>query len=137
MMAIFANLVENIMEVFMDDFSVFGSSFNHCLLNLNMVLERCKAKNLALNWEKCHYMVHEGIVLRHHVSKEGLEVDKAKISTIENLAPPMNVKGVRSFLRHAEFYRRFIKDVSKIVRQSLQKNSKIETTKSGYKVVAR
>ena len=63
MMAIFADLVENIMEVFMDDFSVFDSSFDHCLHNLSMVLEICKAENLVPNWEKCHFMVCEGIVL--------------------------------------------------------------------------
>ena len=82
MMAIFANLVENIMEVFMDDFLVFDNSFDHCLHNLSMVLERCKVENLVLNWEKCHFMVCEGIVLEHRVSKEGLEVDKENISTI-------------------------------------------------------
>ena len=115
-MTIFADLVENIMELFMDDFLVFNSSFDHCLHNLSTVLERCKAENLVLNWKKCHFMVCEGIVLGHHVSKEGLEVDKAKISTIENLSPPINVKGVRIFLGHMGFYRRFIKDFSKIVR---------------------
>ena len=66
-------------------------------------LERCKAKNLVLNWEKCHFMVCEGIVLGNCVLKEGLEVVKAKISTIEKLTPPMNVKGVRGFL--VGFYR--------------------------------
>ena len=63
MMAIFAFLVENIMEVFRDDFSVFGSSFDHYLYNLSIVLQRCKEKNFILNWEKCHFMVCEGIVL--------------------------------------------------------------------------
>ena len=93
-MAIFSDMVEEVMDVFL----VFGTSFAHCLHNLNIVLERCQAKNLVLNWEKCHFMVHEGIVLGHRVSKEGLEVYKAKILAIENLVPPMNVKGVRSFL---------------------------------------
>ena len=88
------------MEVFMDDFSVFGSSFDDCLHNLSTVLERCKAENLVLDWEKCHFMVCEGIVIGHSVSKEGLEVGMEKNSTIENLEPPMNVKGVRSFLGH-------------------------------------
>ena len=82
MLTIFTDLDEDVMENFMDEFSVFETSFSHCLHNLNIVLERCQAKNLVLNWEKCHFMVHEGIVLDHRVSKEGLEVDKEKISAI-------------------------------------------------------
>ena len=104
----------------MDDFSVFTISFSHCLHNFNIVLQRCQAKNLVLNWEKCHFMVHEGNVLGHRVSKEGLEVDKAKILAIENLSPLMNVKGARSLLCHLGFYRRFIRDFSKISRPLCQ-----------------
>ncbi|XP_075479386.1 uncharacterized protein LOC142520268 [Primulina tabacum] len=114
MMAIFADMVEDIMEVFMDDFSVFGSSFDQCLHNISLVLQRCQEKNLVLNWEKCHFMVQEGIVLGHKVSSKGLEVDRAKVVAIEKIPPPKNIKGIRSFLGHAGFYRRFIKDFSKI-----------------------
>ncbi|GKC57707.1 reverse transcriptase, partial [Tanacetum coccineum] len=78
-MAIFHELIEDGMEVFMDDFSVFGSSFDHCLKNLEKMLKRCEETNLVLNWEKCHFMVKEGIVLGHKVSGSRIEVDRAKI----------------------------------------------------------
>lgn len=113
MTAIFFDFIENIMEVFMDDFSVYGANFDDCLSNLSKILQRCEEVNLVLNWEKCHFMVQEGIVLGHLISGRGIEVDRAKIEVIEKLPPPVNVKGVRSFLRHAGFYRRFIKDFSK------------------------
>ena len=105
MMAIFADFIDNIMEVFMDDFSVCGESFEDCLMNLEKVLERCVKVNLVLNWEKCHFMVKQGIVLGHVVSEKGIEVDKAKIEVIENLQPPKTVREIRSFLGHAGFYR--------------------------------
>jgi hypothetical protein len=116
MMSIFSNMVEKFIEVFMDDFSVFGSNFEECLHHLKNVLKRCEECNLVLNWEKCHFMVQQGIVLDHYISNKGIEVDKANIDIISKLPPPMTTKGVRSFLRHAGFYKRFIKDFSKISR---------------------
>ncbi|CAL8990173.1 unnamed protein product [Prunus brigantina] len=94
MMSIFSDMVERFIEVFMDDFSVFGSSFDSCLSNLALVLQCCEETNLVLNWEKCHFMVREGIVIGHKISAKGIEVDKAKIDTIANLPPPTSVKGV-------------------------------------------
>ena len=111
-MSIFSDVIEEIMEVFMDDFLVYGTTFDHCLENLDKVLQRCQEKDLILNWKKCHFMVHEGIVLGHLVSERAIEVDKAKIEVIERLPPPINVKGIRSFLGHAGFYRRFIANFS-------------------------
>ncbi|GJS74426.1 reverse transcriptase domain-containing protein [Tanacetum coccineum] len=126
MMAIFHDMIEKIMEVFMDDFWVFGNSFFTCLTNLEKMLKRCEDTNLALNWEKSHFMVKEGIILGHKISKKGIEVDKAKIDVIAKLPHPTTVKSIRSFLEHAGFYRRFIKDFSKISRPMthlLEKNT--------------
>ena len=116
MMSIFFDMIEEMMEVFMDDFSVYGKTFDDCLENLDKVFQRCEEKHLVLNREKCHFMVREGIVLGHLVSEQGIEVDRAKIEVIEQLPPPVNIRGIHSFLGHAGFYRRFIKDFSSIAR---------------------
>ncbi|GJV25053.1 reverse transcriptase domain-containing protein [Tanacetum coccineum] len=105
MMAIFHDMIEETMEVFMDDFSVFGDSFSSCLSHLDKMLKRCEDTNLVLNWEKCHFMVKEGIVLGHKISKSGIEVDKAKVDVIAKLPHLTSVKGIQSFLGHAGFYR--------------------------------
>ena len=110
MMSMFTDLVEEAMEIFMDDFSVYESSFENCLENLETVLHRCKDKNFALNWGKCHFMVIEDIILGHEISAVGLEVDQEKVAIIKTLLPPTTIKGIRSFLGHYGFYRRFIKD---------------------------
>jgi hypothetical protein len=113
-MAIFSDLIEKVMRVFMDDFSVYGKTFEDCSANLDKVLRRCQEADLVLNWEKCYFMVREGIVLGHKISEKGIEVDKVKIEVIEQLPLPTNVKGIHGFLGHAGFYQRFIQNFSQI-----------------------
>nr|GEX01701.1 reverse transcriptase domain-containing protein [Tanacetum cinerariifolium] len=97
MLAIFHDMVEKTMDVFMDDFSVFGNSFENYLSRLDKMLQRYEDTNLCLNWEKSHFMVKEGIVLGHKISKNGIEVDKAKIDVITKLPRPTTVKDFANY----------------------------------------
>nr|GEX34311.1 DNA-directed DNA polymerase [Tanacetum cinerariifolium] len=92
MMAIFHDMIEKTMEFFMDDFLIFGDSFSSCISHLDTMLQRCKDTNLVLNWEKCHFMVIEGIVLGHKISKNRLEVDRSKVDVIAKLPYPTIAK---------------------------------------------
>ena len=113
----------------MDDFSVYGDLFSLCLDSLSRVLDRCVSTNLVLNFEKCHFMVKQGIVLGHVVSNTGISVDPAKVDVISSLPYPSSLRKVRSFLGHAGFYRRFIKDFSMValpLSRLLQKDIEFE-----------
>ena len=92
-MSIFSDMVEDTIEVFMNDFFVVGESFKWCLSHLFEFLKRCEDCSLVLNWEKCHFMVKEGIVLGHHIIEKGIEVDRAKVEVIERL-PPLSLSKV-------------------------------------------
>ncbi|GJU64715.1 reverse transcriptase domain-containing protein [Tanacetum coccineum] len=122
MIPIFQDMLETSMEVFMDNFSVFGDSFDSCLTNLEQMLIRFKQAHLFLNREKCHFMVTEGIVLGHKVSSKGLEVDKSKINVIAKLPLPTNVKAVRKLLEEEindEFPDEFLMSISTDEKESL------------------
>ena len=109
MMSMILDSVEEVMEIFMDDFSVYGFSFERCLKILETVLQRCQKKKSSFELGKMSFMVAEGIVLGHKISAVGLEVDHVKVSIIKTLLPPTTIKGIRSFLGHVGFYRRFIR----------------------------
>ena len=129
MLSILSDMVEHIMEVYIDDITVYGERFDECLIHLETVLHISIEKNLVLNWEKFHFMVNQGIVLGYIISKRGIEVDKANVELISKLPSPTNVKTVRQLLGHAVFYRRFIQDFSKIAKllyKLLGKDAKFE-----------
>ena len=112
--SIFFDFLKDCMEVFTDDFIVYGSSFDACLASLARVLNRCIETNLVLNFEKCHFIVKQGIILGHVVSSKGIEVDHTKVEVISCIFYLASVREVRSFLDYAGFYKRFIRYFSKI-----------------------
>ena len=116
MNALFSDFIGEFLEILIDDFFVFGVSFDNCVTNLEQVLKICVQNNLVLSWEKSHFMVQDGIVLGHIIIKEGIKVDQAKVEVIKNLPLPQTQKQLRGFLGHSGFYRRFIKDFGKIAK---------------------
>jgi hypothetical protein len=115
LLGIFVDLIHDYVELYMDEFTVYGNTYHEALDNLNKVLIRCQEINLSLSHEKCKMLLTEGVVLGHHVSSEGIIVDPAKIKVIVKLLCLKTQKEVRIFLGHARYYRRFIENFTKIV----------------------
>ena len=109
MILILSDLVEQCLEILMDDFSIYGDSFEDHLTNLGKVLRRCRDKHLTLNWEKYHFTVKKGIVLGYIISSEGIHIAKVKVVNCKPL-PPHLCKGHKIFSWTCWLYWRFIKD---------------------------
>eukprot|EP00253_Pinus_taeda_P008569 PITA_08569 len=107
-------MLNDSLEIFMDDFTPYGATFEDALQNLEKVLKRCIESHLALSTEKCHMMMNEGIVLGHFISFLGIQVDPSKVQVIQTLPIPKTQTDVRIFLGYAGYYRRFINFFSKI-----------------------
>jgi hypothetical protein len=114
-MIIFSDLISEGLEVYMDDFTLYGNDFDQALNNLEKVLERCITTRLCLSHEKCHMMMTEGVVLGHYIFADGIRVDPAKIEVILNLPTPHTQTEVRSFLGASRYYHKFMPNFSKNV----------------------
>ncbi|RVW58248.1 Retrovirus-related Pol polyprotein from transposon 17.6 [Vitis vinifera] len=115
MLSIFSDMVERIMEVFMDDITIYGSTFDECLVNLEAVLNRCIEKDLVLNWEKCHFMVHKGLSLGTSSPSKALKLTKQRLNSLLS-CHPNKCQRSKAIPWPCGFYRRFIKDFSKLAR---------------------
>jgi hypothetical protein len=113
-LGIFADLIHDCVEVYMDDFTVYGNTYQEALDNLEKVLIRCQEMNVSLSHEKCKILLTLGVVLGNHVSSEGIKVNPTKIEVIFRLPPPKIQKEVRIFLGHAKYYLWFIENFTKI-----------------------
>ncbi|GJW71827.1 reverse transcriptase domain-containing protein [Tanacetum coccineum] len=136
MMAIFHDMIEETMEVFMDDFLVLRDSFSLCLSHLDKMFKRCEDTNLVLNWEKCHFMVKEGIVLGHKISKFRIEVDKAKVNVIAKLPHPTSVKGIRKCVESFNILKKKLTEASILVAPDWDLSFEIMCDASDYAVGA-
>jgi len=113
-MSIFAELVHDVVEIYMDDFTPYGCDFQESLSNLGKVMHKCIEMNLSLSLEKCKFLMIAGTMLGHSISQQGLQVDPKKIAIIQRVPPRQNQRDVRSFLGLFGYYRRFIKDFNKL-----------------------
>eukprot|EP00253_Pinus_taeda_P015001 PITA_15001 len=113
-LGIFSDLIHDCVEVYMDDFIVYGNTFEEALENLEKVLKRCKETNPSFSHAKCFMMFTKGIVLGHHILGDGIKADKSKVEVISKLPIPNCQKDVRSFLGFRGYYRRFIENFTKI-----------------------
>ena len=113
-MSIFSELVRDVVEIYMDDFTPYGSDFQEALSNLRKVLDKRIEMNLSLSPEKYEFFMTEETMLGHAISQQGLQVDPNKTSIIQRVPPPQNVRDVRSFLGLDRYFRRFIKDFNKL-----------------------
>jgi len=113
-LGIFSDLIHDCVKIYMDDFTLYESTFEEALKNLEKVLKIFKEENLSLSHEKCFTMIIEGISLGHHILGDGIKVDKSKVEVISQLSIPSCQKDVRSFLGFIGYYRRFIENFTKL-----------------------
>jgi hypothetical protein len=114
MLSIFSELIHDKVEIYMDYFTPYGNSFDKAFDNLDKGIQICREMNLSLSNEKCNMMTNEGILLGHHLSSKWIEVEKNKVKIITLLPTPLKPKYIRIFLGHVGYYRRFIKEFSKV-----------------------
>ena len=112
-LGIFSNLIHDCVEVYMDEFIVYGNNFEEALQNLEKKLKRYQEYSLTLSHEKCKMLLTEGIFLGHHIYATWIRVDSSKVGVITQLSIPRSQKDVRSVLGHVDYYRQFIENFIK------------------------
>ena len=110
---VFKEFIYKFVEVYFDDWTVFGLLKNH-VEALRMMLAKCRQHQISLNLKKCIFCVPFGVLLGHIVCRKRLMVDPTKISIIVNLPPPNSVKQLHTTLGHTSYYRKFIKGYAQI-----------------------
>ena len=134
-MAVFKEFIHKFLEVYFDDWTVFGLMDKH-VGALILMLAKCREHQISLNLKKCIFFVHFGILLGHVVCRQGLMVDPTKIVIIANLAPPASVKQMCTTLGHTGYYKKFIKGyvwITMPLEKLLKHDVKYEWTKECQK----
>src|SRR4051812_43076423 len=130
------DLLWDFVVVYLDDLNIFSRTFEEHLTHLRTVFDRLKQAGLKLNPEKCRFVSPELTFLGHVIDKQGIRTDPDKIEKVKNFPEPKNLTQLRGFLGLASYYRRFIKDFSKIagpLNKLLKKNISYQWTKEQQK----
>ena len=104
------------LEIFMDDLCVHSVDREEHIRHLELLFQKCRVYRICLNSDKCKFMVRQGKILGHIVSRNGISTDAEKIAAIVKLPRPHNAKGVQVFMGHCGYYRRFIYLYAEIAR---------------------
>jgi hypothetical protein len=129
---VFMEYLDKFVVVFIDDILIFSKTEEEHEKHLRLVLEKLRSNQLYAKFSKCEFWLTDVTFLGHVISAGGVSVDPGKVKVVLNWMPPTTASEIRSFLGLAGYYRRFIKDFSKIAKpmtKLLEKNKAFEWTK--------
>ena len=112
----FCGLIGHSFVLYLDDVTIFSKKREEHAFHLRQIFERCQKYGISLNPNKCMFVVIEGNLLGHVVSKKGISIDPERIKAIEQIPLPHNKKYMQSFMGTINFVRRFVPDFAQIVK---------------------